>query len=243
MGDRIDADLIWARWDDILPLMTSLRTRTVTASLMFKRLSATTRQSGLAQALRQMGRIEHTLFTLDWINDENLRKTTTVELNKGESRNSLVRAVNLYRLGRFRDRSQENLSIRTSALNLVVTAIIHWNSIYTDRVVDALHAGGQNVSDHLLGSLSPLTWEHVNLRRLHMAGQACARRFRLPKPAVLRLIRLPCICAPLDNRLIRTQPDTNCSKLDRCEEIAAAFVVSSCDGPEVFEFSDLCRAV
>jgi len=163
MGDRIDADLIRAHWDDILRLMTSLRTRTVSASLMLKRLSATTRQSGLAQALRQMGRIERTLFTLDWINDEDLRKTTTAELNKGESRNSLVRAVNLHRLGRFRDRSQENLSIRASALNLVVTAIIHWNTIYTGRVVDALRNAGQAVPEHLLSSLSPLTWEHVNL--------------------------------------------------------------------------------
>lgn len=163
MGDRIDADLIRAHWDDILRLMTSLRTRTVSASLMLKRLSATTRQSGLAQALRHMGRIERTLFTLDWINDEDLRKTTTAELNKGESRNSLVRAVNLHRLGRFRDRSQENLSIRASALNLVVTAIIHWNTIYTGRVVDALRNAGQPVPEPLLTSLSPLSWEHVNL--------------------------------------------------------------------------------
>lgn len=110
-----------------------------------------------------MGRIERTLFTLDWINDEDLRKTTTAELNKGESRNSLVCAVNLHRLGRFRDRSQENLSIRASALNLVVTAIIHWNTIYTGRVVDALRNAAHAVSDHLLSGLSPLRWEHVNL--------------------------------------------------------------------------------
>ena len=108
-----------------------------------------------------MGRIE--LFTLDWINDEQLRKTTTAELNKGESRNSLVRAVNLHRLGRFRDRSQENLSIRASALNLVVTVIIHWNTIYTGRVVDALREAGQAIPEHLLSGLSPLAWEHVNL--------------------------------------------------------------------------------
>lgn len=60
--------------------MTSLRTRTVSASLMLKRLSSTTRQSGLAQALRQMGRIERTLFTLDWINDEELRKEEILRL-------------------------------------------------------------------------------------------------------------------------------------------------------------------
>lgn len=163
MGGRIDADLIRAHWDDILRLMTSLRTRTVSASLMLERLLATTRQSGLAQARRQMGRIERILFTLDWINDEQLRTTTTAELNKGDSRNSLVRAVNFHRLGRFHDRSQENLSIRASALNLVATTIIHWNTIYTGRVVDALREAGQAIPDHLLSSLSPLTWEHVNL--------------------------------------------------------------------------------
>ncbi|WP_434063669.1 Tn3 family transposase [Ochrobactrum quorumnocens] len=68
-----------------------------------------------------------------------------------------------FRLGRFRDRSQENLSIRASALNLVVTAIIHWNTIYTGRVVDALQNAGQTGPEHMLSSLSPLTWEHVNL--------------------------------------------------------------------------------
>lgn len=110
-----------------------------------------------------MGRIERTLFTLDWITDETLRRDTTAELNKGESRNGLVRAVNLHRLGRFRDRSQENLSIRASALNLVVTSIIVWNTVYTGRVVDALRQTGEDIPDRLLASLSPLTWEHVNL--------------------------------------------------------------------------------
>ncbi|RFB82237.1 hypothetical protein B5K08_31550 [Rhizobium leguminosarum bv. trifolii] len=47
---------------------------------------------------------ERTLFTLDWIDDEHLRKTTTAELNKCESRKSLLCVVNLHRVGRFRDR-------------------------------------------------------------------------------------------------------------------------------------------
>lgn len=103
-----------------------------------------------------MGRIERTLFTLDWIGDEQLRKGTTAELNKGERRNGLVRAVNLHRLGRFRDRSQDSLAIRASTLNLVVSAIIHWNTIYTGRVVDALRARGAILPNHLFTSLSPL---------------------------------------------------------------------------------------
>ncbi|TXH80904.1 MAG: hypothetical protein E6Q77_09530, partial [Rhizobium sp.] len=31
------------------------------------------------------------------------------------------------------------------------------------RVIDALRSAGQAIPDHLLSSLSPLTWEHVNL--------------------------------------------------------------------------------
>src|SRR6516165_4595717 len=34
---------------------------------MLKKLSAYPRQNGLAKALREIGRIERTLFTLDWI--------------------------------------------------------------------------------------------------------------------------------------------------------------------------------
>lgn len=77
-------------------------------------------------------------------------------MNKGESCNSLVRAFNLHRFGRFRDRSQEDLSIRASLLNLVVTTIIHWNAIYTGRVVDAMRNAGQAVREHLVTGLSLL---------------------------------------------------------------------------------------
>ena len=97
--------------------------------------------------------------SMSGVSSQRLRRSTTVELNKGECRNGLVRAVNLHRLGRFRDRSQDDLAIRASALNLVVTAISHWNTIYTGRVVDALRARGEVIPDDLLAGLSPLGWE------------------------------------------------------------------------------------
>ena len=83
----------------------SVRTGVVSASLMLKRLGAYTRQNGLALALREVGRIERTLRTLDWIELLLLRRQTTAELNKGESRHALARAVAFNRLGRLRDRT------------------------------------------------------------------------------------------------------------------------------------------
>jgi TnpA family transposase len=77
----------------LLRLAASVRTGVVSASLILKRLGAYPRQNGLALALREVGRIERTLFTLDWLEQPALRRQATAELNKGESCNALARAV------------------------------------------------------------------------------------------------------------------------------------------------------
>jgi TnpA family transposase len=143
-------------------VVASIRTGTVTASLIMRQLASHPRQNGVAAALREFGRLERTLFTLDWINDPEVRRTTGQELNKGESRNSLARAVFIHRLGEIRDRTYENQQHRVSGLNLLVTAIILWNTRYLERAVAALRQV-EDVPDHLLAHLSPLGWEHVNL--------------------------------------------------------------------------------
>jgi hypothetical protein len=63
----------------------------------------------------------------------------------------------------MRDRTFENQRHRASGLNLVVAAIVLWNTVYLKRVVDALKAQGQVVDEDLLQHLSPLGWEHINL--------------------------------------------------------------------------------
>ena len=76
--------------------------------------------------------------------------------------NALARAVFFNRLGELRDRSFENQRYRASGLNLVVAAIVLWNTAYLERVVQALRDIG-NADDSLLPHLSPLGWEHINL--------------------------------------------------------------------------------
>jgi TnpA family transposase len=162
IAGRINVALIRAHWPEILRIVASIRTGTVTASLIMRQLASYPRQNGVAAALRELGRLERTLFTLDWINDPELRRTTGQELNKGESRNSLARAVFIHRLGEIRDRTYENQQHRVSGLNLLVTAIILWNTRYLERAVAALRQV-EDIPDHLLAHLSPLGWEHVNL--------------------------------------------------------------------------------
>ena len=78
----INVGLIRAHWPEILRVAASIRTGTVTASLIMRQLAAYPRQNGVAAALRELGRLERTLFTLDWIEDPELRRDTGRELNK-----------------------------------------------------------------------------------------------------------------------------------------------------------------
>ena len=163
IGGGVNVKHIRAHWPEILRLATSIKQGTVTASLMLRKLGSYPRQNGLAVALRELGRIERTLFTLDWMQNVELRRRVQIGLNKGEAKNALARAVFLNRLGEIRDRSFENQRYRASGLNLVVAAIVLWNTVYLEKAVQALRDSGQEIDEKLLKHLSPLGWEHINL--------------------------------------------------------------------------------
>lgn len=163
IGGTLNIKQIRTHWDDILRLAASIKQGTVTASLMLRKLGSYPRQNGLALALRELGRIERTLFILDWLQSVELRRRVQAGLNKGEARNALARSVFFYRLGEIRDRSFEQQRYRASGLNLVTAAIVLWNTVYLERATNALRGHGRTVDDTLLQYLSPLGWEHINL--------------------------------------------------------------------------------
>ena len=90
------------------------------------------------------------------------------------------------RLGELRDRTYENQRHRASGLNLVVAAIVLWNTIYIERAVESLRERGQAISDDLLAHLSPLGWEHINL-----TGDYVWKPPGREKHRPLRQLRLP----------------------------------------------------
>lgn len=143
VGIRDSTYVLDDHWDEILRLATSIKQGTVTASLMMRKLGAGRvtrhasypRQNGLSIALRELGRIERTLFILDWLQNVELRRRVHAGLNKGKARNALARAVFFNRLGEIRDRSFDQQSYRASGLNLVTAAIVLWNTVYIERAI------------------------------------------------------------------------------------------------------------
>lgn len=90
-------------------------------------------------------------------------QTCAGQAHKGEARNSLSRAVFFNPQGDLRNPSFENQRYRASGLNLIVAAIIVWNTVYLQRAVAALGEHGIAIEDEFTAHLSPTGWEHVNL--------------------------------------------------------------------------------
>jgi TnpA family transposase len=107
IGGAISTKQITTHCDEALRLAASIQHGTVTASLMLRKLGAYPRQNALAFALREIGKLERTLFLLEYVQNIELRKRIHAGLNKGEARNALTRAVFFNRLGELRDRTYE----------------------------------------------------------------------------------------------------------------------------------------
>ena len=163
IGDAVETAAILGQWTELMRLKASIETGAVVPSVILRKLAAAGPGNVLSRALRALGRIERTLFTLQWLSDPALRQRSHAGLNKGEASNALRRAVFFHRQGEIRDRTFENQSFRASGLSLITAAIVHWNTVYLDRGVRQLRARGAAVPDDLLAHVAPLGWEHIGL--------------------------------------------------------------------------------
>ena len=117
----------------------------------------------MGEELIELGRLEHTRFILDLLRSPTLRHEMQASLNKGEASNNLRKAVFFNRLGQIRDRAYESQLYRGRGLNLLVAAIVLWNSRYLGEAVIVLRRRGHDVPDQILTHVWPLAWDHIKL--------------------------------------------------------------------------------
>jgi Tn3 transposase DDE domain len=160
---KINLRLIAAHWDDLLRLAGSLKLGRVPAAGIMRMLQVGDRPTRLAQALAEFGRIDKTLHILRYIDDERKRRATLLQLNRGEGRHSLARAVFHGKRGELRQRYREGQEDQLGTLGLVVNVIVLWNTIYMNAVLKQLRREGHPVREEDVARLSPLIYEHINL--------------------------------------------------------------------------------
>lgn len=151
------------QWSDIIRLIGSIITHRVVPCDILRQLASFPRQNELAIALREIGRIERSIFILSWLSSTAMQGRAQMGLNKGEAHHALKRALNFNRRGEITDHTSENQHLRMMHLNLLTAIIIYWNTKNLGRIVSDIQKRGNHIPPEKLAHLSPLGWEHIIL--------------------------------------------------------------------------------
>lgn len=159
---EVDKELVRRNWDAQGRLAASIRHGRVSASLSMRKLAAYPRQNELAEAFNEVGKLERTVFVLNYWLGPALQQRVRRGLNKGESVYRLARAVAIGQDGEMREQELYDRMNRASCLMLLVGMIAAWNTVYLDQIVDLLQEQGTPVTTEYLQHISPLSWRHIN---------------------------------------------------------------------------------
>ncbi len=160
---RLSLRRIAVHWDDMLRLAGSLQLGQVPATGIMRTLQVGDRPTRLAQAIAEFGRVEKTLHSLNMLDDETKRRSTLGQLNRGEGRHSLGRAVFHGKRGELRQRYREGQEDQLGALGLIVNMVVLWNTIYIEAALEQLRKEGFPIRDEDAARLSPLIHDHINM--------------------------------------------------------------------------------
>lgn len=135
---RVKLKSIRENYDDLLRLAYSIREAKVSAALMLGKLGSYARKNQLATGLTEAGKIEKTIFILDYLSSRAVRRKINRGLNKGEAMNALARAVFFAQCGELRERALQAQLQRNSALDILINAISVWNTVYLTEAIKVL---------------------------------------------------------------------------------------------------------
>lgn len=160
---KINIKLIKDNWGDILKLIATIKSKTTTASQIFKRLNSYTKEVPLYRALKEFGRIIKTSFILTYIDDSLLRMQIEKQLNKIESSNKFAKAVFFANSQEFRTGSSIEQKVIVSCKTFLQNCIVLWNYLYLSQTLINLDTKERNALVQTIKQGSVVTWQHINL--------------------------------------------------------------------------------
>lgn len=160
---RIDVGKVCAHWPDILRVVASIHTGTVSAHDMLRVLSRSGNLTHLGEAIAHYGRIFKTLHVLSFVEHEPYRREIKEMRNLQEGRHALARRICHGNNGELRHGYQAGMEDQLGALGLVLNIITLWNTVYLDAAVGQLRGQGYPVLEADLGRLSAYMCAHINV--------------------------------------------------------------------------------
>jgi TnpA family transposase len=158
----IDWELIETHYHDMLRVVISIHKGKVKASTVLRKLCSKSRKNKLYFAFRELGRVERTIFLLNYINDPEMRRMIQAATCKSEEFNQFISWIRFGDGGVIGDNLRFNQRKIIKFNHLVANMLIFHTVANQTKAVNKLRSQGVEIPAEILSGIAPYWTEHIN---------------------------------------------------------------------------------
>lgn len=159
---KVNKSLIIKESDNMLRIFATLGLKKNTQSSIVKKLSSY-KSNDTLRALIELDKIIMTLYILDYIDDEEMRKCVHRSLNRGESYHQLRSAIAKVSGRKLIGKNEIELVINNECARLLAICIIFYNASLLSGIYEYCKNNGMLEECKKVLRLSPVAWIHISL--------------------------------------------------------------------------------
>ncbi len=129
---------------------------------VLRKLCSKSRKNKLYFAFRELGRVERTIFLLNYINDPEMRRLIQAATCKSEEFNQFVSWIRFGGGGVISDNMRPNQRKIIRFNHLLANMLIFHTVVYQTKAINKLRGLGTEIPDEILSGISPYWTEHLN---------------------------------------------------------------------------------
>lgn len=164
-----------------MQVVLSIQAGQVLPSMLLKKLGVYSRQSSLYKAFSELGRVERTLFLLDYMSNTDMRQQIRAETTKIESYNYFTDWI-AFGGPVLRSGDPVEQEKRIKYRDLVANAVMLNNVVDMTNVLCELQQEGIHVTPEIVSRLSPYLTEHIKRFGLYLLDMAIRPEPLWPRP-------------------------------------------------------------
>jgi TnpA family transposase len=153
-------DLIERYWQDIMQVVLSIQAGKVLPSMLLQKLGVYSRKSNLYKAFSEVGRVERTIFLLEYMSDPAMRQNIRAETTKVESYNNFTDWI-AFGGPVLRSGDPVEQEKRIKYRDLVANAVMLHTVVDMTNALHDLQRTGVCITPELVARLSPYLTEHI----------------------------------------------------------------------------------
>jgi TnpA family transposase len=156
----IDWDLIERHWQDMMQVALSIQAGKVLPSMLLQKLGVYSRKNYLYKAFSEVGRVERTLFLLEYMSDLSMRQHIRAETTKVESYNAFTDWL-AFGGPVLRSGDPVEQEKRIKYRDLMANVIMLQNVVDMTNVLHDLQRDGVRITPELVACMSPYLNGHL----------------------------------------------------------------------------------